>query len=188
MTAKELMKYFEFGESDLNANRNGSLSPKQNAQLLQRDKSARKLFLIIGLVSAILVLLPTLILWLIDKLNSVGWYSLLWIIPGELLAFFFIRAGLKSTTYTLRKAEGEIEITKGGSYNDPAEIYYELHVGGKQFGISPELASRMKKENGEIYAVYYYWGSDTVETDLMDSYIMSLEKLSRGDGHTNPSK
>lgn len=185
MTDKDFMKYFDFDESDLNANRNGSLSPKQYARLSKSDKSTRKLFLIIGLVSAILVFLPTLILWLVDKLNSVGWYSLLWIIPCGLLAFFLVRAGLKSTTYTLKKVEGEIEISKGGSYNDPAEIYYELHVGDKQFGIGDKLASRMKKENGEIYTVYYYWGSDTLETDLMDSYIMSLEKVSKGDGQTN---
>ncbi len=75
-------------------------------------------------------------------------------------------------------AEGEIEVSKGGSYNDPADVYYELHVGDKRFGIGEKLASRMKKENGEIYTVYYYWGSDTVETDLMDSYIMSLDKVS----------
>ncbi len=179
MTTAELMKYFDFDESDLSTNRDGSLSARQNARLLQSDRSSRKLFLIIGLVSALLVFLPTLILWLVGKLASVGWYSLLWIIPCGLLAFLLIRAGLKSTTYTLKRVKGEVEIAKGGSYSDPTEIYYELHVGDKQFGISEKLASRMKKENGEIYAVYYYWGSDTVETDLMDSYIMSLEKVSR---------
>ncbi len=178
MTDKELMKYFDFNESDLNANRNGSLSAKQNARLLQSGKSSRKFFLIIGLVFATSVFLPSLILWLVGKLISVGWYSLIWIIPCGLLAFFLLRAGLKSTAYTLKRVEGEIEITKGGSYTDPTEIYYELQVGDKRFGISEKLASRMKKENGEIYTVYYYWGSDTVETDLMDSYIMSLEKVS----------
>ena len=178
MTDNELMKYFDFDESDLNTNRNGRLSPKQNARLSHSDKSSRKLFLIIGLVSASLVFIPSLILWLVGKLNSVGWFSLAWIIPCGLLAFFLIRAGLKSITYTLKKVEGEIEVSKGGSYNDPADVYYELHVGDKRFGIGEKLASRMKKENREIYTVYYYWGSDTVETDLMDSYIMSLEKVS----------
>ena len=188
MSDKELLKYFDFDESELNINRNGYLSPKQNARLLQIDKSARKLFLIIGLVSGALVFLPTLIIWFIDKMKSVGWYSLLWIIPCGLLAFFLIRAGVKATTYTLKKVGGEIEITKGGSYNDPAGIYYELHVGNKQFGIGEKLASHMKKENGEIYTVYYYLGSDTVETDLMDSNIMSLEKVSKRDEHANSPK
>ncbi len=174
----ELMKYFDFDESDLSANRKGSLSHKQNARLLQSDKSARRLFLILGLVSAILVFLITLILWLIGRLSSVGWYSLLWIIPGGLLAIFLLRAGLKSTTYMLRKVEGEIEITKGGSYQDPTEIYYELNIGDKRFGIGEKLASRLRQEKGATYAVYYCWGSDTVETDLMDSYIMSLERIS----------
>lgn len=178
MTNIELMKYFDFDESDLSANRNGSLSPKQNARLLKSDQSSRKLFLIIGLISAALVFLPSIILWLVGKLFSVGWYSLIWIIPCGFLAFFLLRAGLKSTTYTLKSVEGEIEITKGGSYNEPSEIYYELQVGDKKFGISERLASRMKKENGSVYTVYYYWGSDTVETDLMDSYIMSLERVS----------
>lgn len=179
MTRQELMKYFNFDESDLSTNRNGALSARQNARLSQGDRSTRKLFLIAGLVSAVLVFLSTLILWLVGRLISVGWYSLLWIIPGGLLAFFLIRAGLKSVTFTLQKVEGDIEITKGGSYDDPGEIYYQLHIGDKQFGIGPELARRMKKENGETYAVYYYWGSDTVETDLMDAYIMSLEKISK---------
>lgn len=179
MTNEELKEYFDFDEADLNMNRDGSLSPKQNGGLLQKDKSSRKLFLIIGLVSATLAILPALILWATDKLKLLGWYSLLWILLCGLLAFFLIRAGVKTNTYILKKVEGEINITKGGSYNDPAGIYYELHIGDKQFGIGEELASRMKKENGEIYTVYYYWGTDTVETDLMDSYILSLEKVSK---------
>jgi hypothetical protein len=178
MTNEELMKYIDFDASDLNTNRRGSLSRKQNARLEQGDQSSRKLFLRIGLVSATVAFLPTLILWLVGRLTSVGWYSLLCIIPSGLLAYFLIRAGLQSTTYILKKVAGEIEITKGGAYNDPGEIYYELHVGEKQFGIGEKLARRMKKENGEIYTVYYYWGSDTVETDLIDSHIMSLEKVS----------
>ncbi len=105
-----------------------------------------------------------------------GWYSLLWMIPSGLLGFVFVRAGLKSVSYTLQKVEGEIEIIRGGSYHDSAGIYYELRIGDKRFGIGEKLASRMEKENGEIYTVFYYWGSDTVETDLMDSHIMSLEK------------
>ncbi len=180
MINQELMEHFDFDESDLNANRNGALSPKQNARLLQNDKSARKKFLIIGLVSAALVVLPTLILWLIDKLKSVGWYSLSWAIPFGLLAFFLIRAGLKSTRYTVKMVEGLIKIKEGGSYNDPdGDVYYELRVGKKRFGIGPELAKLMEKDEESIYSVYYYWGSDTVETDLMDSYIMSLEKVSK---------
>lgn len=180
MTNQEFMKYFDFDESDLNTNRNGSLSPKQIARLLQSDKSARKKFLIMGLVSAVLVVLPTLILWFIDKLKSVGWYSLVWVIPFGLLAFFLIRAGLKSTRYTVKMVEGPVKIKEGGSYNDPdGDVYYELRVGKKRFGIGPELADLMKKDEGSVYSVYYYWGSDTVETDLMDSYIMSLEKVSK---------
>lgn len=179
MADHELMKYFDFDESDLNANRQGSLSSRQNARLVKKDKASRKFFLIIGLVSATFVFLPSLILWLTGKLVTVGWYSLLWIIPCALLAFLLIRAGRKSTTYTLKKAEGEIEIIKGGSYNEPGEIYCELHVGDQQFGIGEKLASRLKKEKGESYAVYYAWGSDTVETDLIDSSIMSLEKVSK---------
>lgn len=171
-----LMKYFDFDESDLKTNRTGALSSKQIARLVKSDKSARRLFLVIGLVSATLAFLPALILWLTGKLNSVGWYSLFWVVPFSLLGFFLLRAGLKSTTYALKKVEGKIEITKGGSYNDPADIYYELNIGDKRFGIGENLADRMKKETGETYAVYYYWSSDTVETDLMDSHIMSLEK------------
>lgn len=176
MRDQTLMDYFNFDESDLQANRSGSLSQKQIARLVQSDKPARRVFLIIGLVSAILVVLPTLILWLMGRLNSVGWYSLLWMIPSSLLGFVFVRAGLKSVSYTLQKVEGEIEIIRGGSCHDPAGIYYELHIGDKRFGIGEKLASCMKKENGEIYMVFYYWGSDTVETDLMDSHIMSLEE------------
>ena len=144
----------------------------------QSDQSGRKLFLIIGLISALLAILPTLILWFIGNLLSVGWVSLIWIIPCGLLAYFLIRAGLKVTTYTLKKVEGEIEITKGGSYNDPAGVYYELQVGDKHSGIGENLAKGMKKENGQIYTIYYRWSSDNVETDLMDSYILSLEKSS----------
>ena len=178
MTDEELMKYFNFDASDLDINRRGSLSARQNDRLVQADRSSRKLFLIIGIVCATLAFLPTLILWLLGRLTSVGWYSLIWIIPSGLFAYFLIRAGLKFTTYTVKKVEGEIEITKAFSDNDPGEVYYELQVGDKRFGIGEKFASRMKKENGAIYTVYYYWGSDTVETDLIDSHIMSLEKVS----------
>lgn len=177
MTDEELMKYFEFDAADLDINRRGALSLKQSDRLVQGDRSSRKLFLIIGIVCAALAILPSLILWFLGRFTSVGLFSLLWIIPSGTFAYFLIRAGLKSTTYTVKKVEGEIEITKSGSYNDPSEVYYELHVGDTRFGIGEKFAGHMKKENGVTYAVYYYWGSDTVETDLIDSHIMSLEKV-----------
>jgi hypothetical protein len=43
--------------------------------------------------------------------------------------------------------------------------------------VGEKLASQMKKEQGVGFAVYYYGRSDTVATDLMDSYIMSIEAL-----------
>lgn len=177
MISKELMSYFDFDESDLIQNQSGNLSSKQHARLIVKDRSSRKIFFTIGVVLALLTFLSLTILWLIDKLTSVGWYSLVWVIPCGFLAFLFIRAGRKLVTYTLRKTEGAMEVTKGGSYNDPTGIYYELQVGEKNFGISEGFANRMKKENGETYAVYYYWSSETKESDLMDSHILSIEKV-----------
>ena len=179
MTEQELKKYFDFGESDLNINRSGSLSPRQKARLARSDKSTRKLFLGIGLVAVLLVILPDVALWYMGKLMSVGWYSLLWMLPCGLLAYFFVHKGLKINIYTLKKVQGEIEITKGSSGDNPAETYHELQVGGKHFGIGPELVNRMKKLCGEVYAVYYCWSTETVETELRDTYIMSLEKVSK---------
>jgi hypothetical protein len=170
---EELGKYFHFDEWDLAANRNGALSPKQNERLSQDEKSIRRKFRIAGLVFAACAVLPTLILWLIDRLQSVGWYSLIWIIPGTVLGVILMRAGRRLVTFTLKTAQGPIKITQGGQDHDPD--CYVLHVGGTQFGIGPQLAKLL--EEGGSYAVYYYWGTDTVESDLMDSYIMAAERM-----------
>jgi hypothetical protein len=172
MNNEELMKYFDFDEKDLYLNRNGSLSPKQMARISKSDDSLRKTFMLIGLVLAVIALL--LVLWFI--LNSLAWYILFLAIPCSLLAYSLIRAAIriKSTKYTLKKAEGPVELERSVGINDP-DAGYQLHLGKNEFSIGRKLGRSMK--TGDNYAVYYYWETSKEEPEnISDGNIMSMEK------------
>jgi hypothetical protein len=179
MTGEKFKTYFNFDDVDLRSNRNGSLSPKQKARLGQHDQSVRIRFRIAGFILAACAVLPVLVLLFANKLSYFGWYILFWAAPCCVVAFFLIRTGFKSTTYTLKKAQGPATLLKGITDNNPASPYYELRIGGKAFCIGSKLVSYLT--SGDVYAIYYYWGSNTVESDLDDSYILSVEAFPKRD-------
>ena len=175
MTNEELMQYFDFDEYDLDLNRNGSLSPKQMARISKSDNSLRRIFWVIGLVLAAIALL--LILWFIFK--SLPWYGAFWAIPSGLLAYALIRAAIrmKSTKYTLKIAEGPVELERSVGTDDP-DAGYQLQIGENEFSIGRKLGRSMKA--GDVYAVYYYWEAGKAETDnITDGNILSMEWVSK---------
>jgi glucan phosphoethanolaminetransferase (alkaline phosphatase superfamily) len=175
MTTDELMKYFDFDEFDLDLNRNGSLSPKQMARISKSDISLIKVFWLIGLVFAAIALL--LVFWFI--LKSLAWYIVFWAIPSGFLAFVLIRAAIriKSTKYTLEKAEGPVELERSVGIDDP-DAGYQLFIEENEFSIGHKLGRSLKA--GDVYAVYYYWEVGKEEPDnITDGNILSMEFLSK---------
>jgi hypothetical protein len=174
MDDQQLKKYFNFDEADLNANRNGTFTQKQNQRLAQDRKSGAIFMRIVGLGLLFIAALPIVILWLVGAFAVMGWLSLLWgiwpLIWG-FLAFKAFRSSLSTPTSTLATATGPVNIVKDERYNASTKRYteeHELHVGGVEFDVEAELADMMMQ--GDVYAVYYI-------KETRD--ILSLELLSR---------
>ncbi len=167
-----LKKYFEFDESDLSANRSGVLTSKQRTRLMEEARFARKAFLIAGIVTFAIGVVPSLILWLTGaKQGFLIIWSVVWIPIWSFLAVKVIRMGTSPKNYlTVHKAEGKVNIVKEESYNSSLKQTvdsYELHIGGKTFDTESELADVILQ--GDTYAIYYVEKTDE---------ILSAEKIS----------
>ncbi len=182
-----LQKYFNFDEGDLFANRNGTLTPKQQKRLVEDEKLWNKLSLIGGALTLIVAIAPTIaigftvapcISTLCPELPL--WFLILFIVGFVLIwlpiwGYFGIRtirrALSNQTSFPLKKAEGRVNIIKVEGYNNSTHMHtedYELHIGRQEFDCDSELADIMMQ--GDTYAVYYI--RDTME-------IMSAEMLAK---------
>lgn len=202
-TQKELEKYFNFSEADLSANRNGLLSPAQNARLMLTTRNLSLAFVLTlsllgGVILALVASLFILPLWFIVG-KFVNWENILWAIPCSLPIFLFIYLysrilknidnsifALKTTVGEIRvkQAEEEVEIhTKSGKTEFEIETRCEIHVGDIRFiTTDSKLQNLIKKEEGEVYAVYYLSSeTDSKTKEFEANDIRSLEKLSKED-------
>jgi hypothetical protein len=178
MNDELLKKHFNFDEADLFANRNGTLTPKQQTYLAKSMKSARKGYRVIGIILLCVAFLPSLILvlagapWLFLLIWTLVWGSI-W----GLLGFSSIRTGLSTSTEArLNRVEGPINIVKVEHMDsDQHRTYeYELHIGGVSFDVESELADIMMQ--GDIYAIYYLEGPEAI----ISKEILSVERLAEG--------
>jgi hypothetical protein len=174
MPHKTLEEYFEFDEYDLNANRQGRLSEKQDARLNKEERASRSQIRMAGYVLAVVTLLLFLLVLYLINYGNTDLLSFLWVVLFGAATFWFLRAGFKKVGYILKKTEGPAYIEQWVDKDDPGTTLYELQVGGVNFGVGPELVRLISQ--GEVYAVYYCWGTDTVESDLIDWNILSIEK------------
>jgi hypothetical protein len=171
MSDGQLMKYFDFEESDLHANQNTHLSEKQKARLLNLDKFRKRKGVANGgclFVIALPGLLITLgSLFFLPGSNK-GVYLILglfWLALWGALGIYVMRSVFAGFNEKVHKAEGPINLVKveksyRKKYRGTQRAYFstdELHIGGKIFDVIPEVASLMGQ--GDVYTVYYLEGS-----------------------------
>ncbi len=172
---EELRKYFDFDDTDLFANRNGYLSPRQQDRVKKDFRSGGKFFGILGFILIGLAITPLIIL-LITKANWLLWLvftivGILWIIPA---IFFFRVASDRNDKDTLETVEGQVntveEVHEGPHFHKDYDYYWK--IGGVRFDVlDPGKVDIL--EQGATYRVYYL--------DLAKA-IMSLEKIPNKEG------
>lgn len=158
MSDSTLMRYFKFDEADLDANRNGRLSPKQAARLKGERGSFKSKARIIGGVIGLASLAGLAALYLSGVLNDSG--ILLYITPLFFLfplgvAGFLLFGRFANRDYSVKQVEGPIQLAMNRTYNKDGTTnqHYALRVGGQSFVAEPDLSKVMT--DGERYRVYY---------------------------------
>jgi hypothetical protein len=190
MSDPQLMKMFEFDESDLQSNRNGRLSEKQKTRLEKAEKSSKGcssilgLFLVgIGLIGVGIVVSAAPALWQEER-EAALWlilgFGVIWPLIWGGLGVVSIRRSFAKVEIKVKKAEGPVNIVREtrSSYNSATKTnsehtIHELHVGRQTFEVDSELADAMMQ--GDVYAAYY---ADANISDIEDA-ILSVELLKK---------
>ena len=190
MSDPQLMKFFDFDESELHANRNGRLSEKQKARLAKDEKSRKGCAVtggillfgvaLVGLTIAVAAV-PAIINEDRGAAIAVGAaFGCLWPLVWGGLGFAQMRGAFSKMEVQVKKVEGPVNIVKTirEEYNPSTEIHseysvYELRVGKRVFEIESEIADTMMQ--GDVYAVYY---ADINIEDSEDP-ILSAELLEK---------
>jgi len=165
MINEDLQKYYDFDEADLFANRSGVLTGKQRKRLEGEDQFSRKLFLIAGIVTFGIAILPSIILLFakVPVIFLIVW-SIVWIPIWSFIGIKVIRIGSpKKTDFDLKCVEGKVNIIKEDNYNTTTErneTDYELHIGRVTFDVESALADIMMQ--GDTYAIYYIEGTKKI--------------------------
>lgn len=170
MSDQQLMKFFDFDESELHANRSGRLSERQKMRLAKAEKSQKGcavtggifLFVIalVGVAVAV-IFIPTLINEDRGAAIAVGAaFGCIWPLVWGGFGFASASRAFAKMEVKVKKAEGPINIVKAvrDEYNSSTKTHseysiYELHVGKRVFEVEPEIADIMMQ--ADVYAVYY---------------------------------
>jgi hypothetical protein len=194
MDDQALRDHFHFDEADLNANRNGWLSEKQQKTLLAEAKSSRRIGIVGGLGCGVLflgiasifpiVFIPMGLVLLqnhetggaIGSFIGAGVWALIWGGIGCVGIFFAMKsifADSSKVSGLLKSVTGPINLVgvqrRTGGQHPHTYVQHELHIGEEEFDVEKEIAGHMMQ--GDVYAIYYIEGEDK---------IMSLEWLSKG--------
>lgn len=170
MSDQKLMKYFNFDESDLHANRMGRLTAQQLEMLKADDASSNAFARNVGIALIIGALIGILVLSR-DISFDASLFGLAGCLAPILIGAFFIRIGMKKSSFTLVKAEGRVNLVVEKSYSSTLKretSAYVMHIGEASFEVEPEAGGIIIQ--GDVYSVHYI-----EETDQ----IMSIEKNNR---------
>jgi hypothetical protein len=180
---RALRNFYEFGDEDLDANRQGQLTEKQLQEIQGRNNTFHMLGYGVGGAAMLLALLLVglfclvLLLWVLSKSWAGAAAGIPAFVGGILVlgggGFWFMRFMLAKakSNYVLRSTRGPVHLsavnvsTRRGSYQES-----HMEIGGVLFVLEDELVGKIKE--GEDYAVYYldYQGGS-------EGIIQSLEKF-----------
>ena len=198
MKPEELMKHFNFDESELDINRNGQLSKKQRGRLDKMELNAKKLSLFGSAGNSFMALMGlSVAVWFMATNNSGldfgticfgSIFGIFWPLLWGAAGFAGIRRAFTKVEATVKKAEGAVIIEKTirSSYDSDSHVttrknVYELRIGGYTFIVNPVLQNHMKP--GDSYAVYF---ADFNHKERSKE-ILSVELL-KSFGSTSPLK
>ena len=182
MADQQLMSAFKFTEAELQTNRNGLLTEKQQSDLAE-DSKYNKIFGVIGGIFLFGLAVVGLIFGIAGIFQSQDTQGKLtavllivvWVgIFGALGTRTIIRAFSKFQVKLL-KAEGPVNTIKverttaRGNGSVSHYFVYEMHVGFGTFELTAEQAGIMMQ--GDVYALYYTQGSE--------NEILSVEFISK---------
>ena len=169
MSDLQLMKFFDFDESELQVNRNGRPSEKQKVRLIKNEKGKKGRAVGMGVFIFIIALIgPAIALGMALSVGSenliltilfgVG-FGFLWPLIYAAIGYVYMRRAFVKMDIQVKNAEGPINVVKSvrKSYNVTTHTHteytvHELHVGGRIFEVAPGLSNIMLR--GDVYAVY----------------------------------
>ncbi len=185
MLSQELMKYFNFDEADLAANKMGQLTDKQKTRLSNDDKSGRKWGIIGGLFFFVIASIfpfaffgPCVFYGQCESdltgLIFITIGVLIWVVIWGGIGVIFFKGAFSRPEYKLKLVEGPINIVKEVSHDSHHHeiVEYELHVGGQVFDVDSSLADFMIQ--GDVFAFYYLADAKNEDEPMQ---VLSTEKL-----------
>jgi len=190
MEDPKLKAYFQFDESDLQANRNGQFTEKQKARMTKDEKSGgigynlgAYLFIFIALIGVCVALASALPLIrssnFLPMLPFVLGFGCIWpLVWGGFGVRGLFASNSSKSQFSLAKVQGFINFESRQTYdsnNRPDIVVYMLHIGGKNFKADKSLTD-VFTQNAQ-YVVYYYVKDDL--TALINTKnILSAELVS----------
>jgi len=170
MNDPQLMKLFDFNESELNENRNGRLSDRQAKRLQKVERSQKGcssilggLLIIVALVGVVIAVSVVPAVISDDRGAAIGIgiaFGVIWPLIWGAFGFFTIRRAFARMEVKVKTAEGPINIVKvvRQEYNPSTKLHnereaYELRIDGLTFEVQADLADVMMQ--GDVYAVYH---------------------------------
>jgi hypothetical protein len=163
MSDQDLMKYFKFDDADRLANQAGQISARQKVRFIAQDRDNKKWARMGGiamLVSAALGLALTLYAWtkfsgnpsmIIVDLIAGGIWVFVWGIIG-VIVLVRLSAWPEFKVARLQGRARMVDVQSSYAKNRLG-IHQELHIGGKRFVATRNLAGRMPEGD---YIVYYF--------------------------------
>jgi hypothetical protein len=181
-----LMNYFKFDEADLAANRNGQLTDQQKSRLVREDKRDRT-WSVVGGGFLILIGLVGLVIAIAAGMADPDWgfrigfglaFGCIWPLVWGGIGVGILSRAFSKFQVNLLRATGPVNVVKvertststdsDGFSHTHHYFVYEMHVGGKSFDVTGELADIMMQ--GDTYAVYYTEGS---ENDILSAELIA---------------
>lgn len=166
----ELRKYFDFDETDLNANRKGYLTRRQQARDKKEARSPKILLEIGGFAFLVLAFIP--IIFLINRHAATALWLIwtVWLVTWIYLAIMLLRRSTVDTSMDkLKTVEGWVSTIKEEKTEDHANKVYDFYwkIGGIKFDVADSDKADIL-EQGATYRVYYLEAS---------KQILSVERL-----------
>jgi hypothetical protein len=190
MEDPKLKAYFQFDESDLQANRNGQFTEKQKTRMIKDSKSGGILdnlgafiFLFIALIGVAVALISVLTGFqssnFLPMLPFVLGFGCIWpLVWGGFGVRGLFASNSSKSQFSLAKVQGFVNFESRQTYdsnNRPDIVVYTLHIGGKNFKADKSLTD-VFTQNAQ-YVVYYYVKDDL--TALINAKnILSAELVS----------
>ncbi len=186
MATQTLQEHFQFNETDLQANRNGTFSAKQKDRLFGRHLSAvrqKRIAAAITLPVSILMLawMGYLTYQSITSQNSsaigaiipLGFFGALLLLAGS----YILRISFIGPTYLVKKVAGPINIIKNSKViNNITYTNYELHVGGETLNLHLDSQIGDILKQGDTYAIYYSQGVENGLREILSAELLTTTK------------